>query len=91
MGWRSLGLKNFPGRRTISQDTSEYLKIIKVNSSGEIISYELNSPLQYLRSLVDQELEKDPFERGSEQIPGGAPVFQRPPTCYPERSLCKVF
>jgi len=45
---------------------------IIVNSAGEIIAHELNSPFAYLRSIVDDIAPPTSESRGSNQIRGGA-------------------
>lgn len=47
-------------------------KKIVVNTEGEIIDYNLNSPFAYLRNIVDQGLDRKYYGSGSEQLPPGA-------------------
>jgi hypothetical protein len=63
-------------------------KRIIVDVTGEIIDYELNSTFVYLRSLL-QDLSSTPGdgEGGSEHVPLGASVSQKPPTDSVERFL----
>jgi hypothetical protein len=62
-------------------------KRIIVDVAGEIIDYELDSPLVCFCSLRQNLSTLGNGEGGSEHVPLGASVFQRPPTQDVERFL----
>jgi hypothetical protein len=62
-------------------------KRIIVDSHSEIIEQELNSPFVYLRSLVQGLITPGNGKGGSEHVPLGASISQKPPTDKVERFL----
>jgi len=62
-------------------------KRIILDPPGEILEHELNSLLVRLCSLVEGSFTPGNGEGGSEQVPLGASVFQKPPTDNVERFL----
>jgi hypothetical protein len=65
-------------------------KRIIVDSDGEIVEHELNLPFMYLRSLAQGLSTPGNGKGGSEHVPVGASVSQRPPTHHVERFLFKL-
>ena len=58
-----------------------------VDTEGEMVEYELNSPFVYLRSVVDDLFTFRNGEGGSEQIHEGASISQKPPVDNVKRFL----